>query len=432
MVNKKKSGGLAKRYQASYENKGSSGSRARVMNYKALDRDDIEFFTPKEGRNRINIIPYIIKTKNHPLVKKGEFEIGDKDYVMDVFVHRGVGPSEASVVCLKETYGKACPICEQMVLLRKQGKEKEAGTLKPSRRVFYNVQDLKEPEKLKIFETSHYLFEQELIEEARDDDEGGFIDFADEEKGKEIKFRCSKVSKGGLEFNEFKSFSFEERDDNIPDELIESAISFDEILTVPTYEEAEKILYGQDDDEDESEKKSSKKSKSDDEDEDEEKPVKKSSKKSKSDEDDEDEDEEKPVKKSSKKSKSDEDDEDDEDEEKPVKKSSKKSKSDEDDEDDDEDEEKPVKKSSKKSKSDEDDEDDDEDEEKPVKKSKSKLEPEFDEDDDEEKPVKKSSKKSKSDDKTKCPFGHNFADDCDVFEDDCDNCDLWAKCMKAY
>ena len=131
---------------------------------------------------------------------------------------------------------------------------------------------MKEPEKLKIFETSHYLFEKELIDEARDDEEGGFVDFADEESGKEIKFRCSKVSKGGFEFNEYKSFGFEDRDENIPDELIEKAISFDEILNVPTYEEVEKIFYGSDDDDEDEEPKSKSKSKSkvdDDEDDDE-------------------------------------------------------------------------------------------------------------------------------------------------------------------
>ena len=271
MVDKKKKGGLAKRYQASYESKGSSGGKAGVMNWGKVD-GDVQFFSPSEGRNRINIIPYTIKTKNHPLVKKGEFEVGEKDYVMDVFVHRGVGPSEASVLCLKQTYGKPCPICEQSALLRKQGKEDEASALKPSRRVFYNVQDLKKPDTLKVFETSHFLFEKELIDEARDDNEGGFVDFADSETGKEIKFRTSKVSRGGFEFNEFKSFSFEDRDENIPDELLEKAISFDEIMNVPTYEEAEKILYGRDDDEDEDE---------DDDEQENEAPVKKPAKKEK-------------------------------------------------------------------------------------------------------------------------------------------------------
>ena len=259
MVNKKST--LGKRYQASYESKESSSPRKGVMNYKKID-GEISFFSPQEGKNRINIIPYEIKTKNHPLVKRGEFAIGDKDYVMDIFTHRNVGPTEATVLCLKGTYGKPCPICELSAKFRSEGKEKEANELKSGRRVFYNIEDCKEPGKLKIFETSHYLFEKELIDEARDDEECGFVDFADPEEGKEIKFRASEVQKGQMKYKEFKSFSFEDRDEPISDELLDSAISFDEIMIVPTYEDVEKILYGSDeenDDGDEEHVKTSKK-----------------------------------------------------------------------------------------------------------------------------------------------------------------------------
>ena len=320
---------------------------------------------------------------------------------MDIYVHRGVGPSEASVLCLKNTYGKPCPICEQSALLRKQGKEDEAGALKPSRRVFYNVQDLKNPDVLKVFEASHYLFEKELIDEARDDEEGGFVDFADEESGKEIKFRCSKTSKGGFEFNEFKSFSFEDRDENIPDELLESAISFDEIMNVPTYEEAEKILYGRDEDE----------------------------------EQDEDEAEAPAKKAKNKNREEDEGDEDGEEYETPKKKPAKKPAVDEDDED-----EPAPKKASKKKPAVEDDEDDDfddeEEDEKPAKKPAKKSEVVEDEDEQEdddsedEKPAKKASKKECKGDCGKCPFGHKFGEDTDEF-DDCDDCDVWDKCING-
>ena len=330
MVNKKK-GGLSKRYQASFETKESKGgSRKGVMDWKKVD-GEVNFFKPAEGKNRINIIPYVIKTKNHPLVKRGDFEIGDTDYVMDCWVHRSIGVSEANVICLKETYGKPCPICEQSALLAKEGKDKEAKDLKPKRRVFYNVQDLKDPDKLKVFEASHNLFEKELIDEARDDEEGGFVDFADVENGKEIKFRASETSFGKIKYMEFKSFGFEDRDEPIPDELVESAISFDEIMNVPTYEEVEKIIYGQEDD---------------------------------------DSDEDETPKKSSKKVV---DDEDEDDEPAPAKKSKHR------------------------------DEDDDSDEDETPKKACS----------------------------GNCKFGHKFGVDVDGF-DDCDNCDCWDSCIKAF
>ena len=251
MIKGKKSG-LSKRYQVSYENKGGNSNRNSVLDYSKVD-GEIEFFSPKEGRNRINIIPYEIKTKNHPLVKKGEMEVGDIDYVMDIWIHKNVGPAEKNVVCLKNTFGKPCPICEHASMLRKKGEEDEAKNLKPSRRVIYNVEDLKEPGKVKVFETSHYLFEKELIDEARDDEEGGFVNFADPEEGKEIKFRASKTSQGGFEYNEYKSFSFEDREEPISKKLLAKAISFDEILNVPTTEEVEKIFFGNTDEDDESE-----------------------------------------------------------------------------------------------------------------------------------------------------------------------------------
>lgn len=377
MINKKKKGGMAKRYASSYASKDSgSGSKGGVINYRNHD-GEIKFFNPTEGKHRINIIPYVIKTKNHPLVKSGEAEIGEKDYVLDFFTHRNVGPGEKTVICLKNTFGKPCPICEQASALRKAGKEKEANALKPSRRVVYNVEDLKEPGVLKVFETSHYLFEKELIEEARDDDEGGFIDFADEEEGKEIKFRATKVKKGEMEFMEYKSFGFEDRDENLDSDLLESAISFDELLTVPTYEEVEKILYGDDEeDEDEKPKKKSK-------------PV-----------EDEDDDEEEP--------------EDDDEYEEPAPKS-KKSKSKKDDDEDD---------------SDEDSGEDDDDEEEPKKPSKKSKPVEDDDEDEDYEPPAKSKKKDCKGDCPECPFGHKFGKDCDEFGD-CDDCDLWDKCVKA-
>ena len=435
MIDKKKKG-LAKRYQASYESKGSSGNKSGVMDWKKVD-GDVEFFSPKEGRNRINIIPYTIKTKNHPLVKRGEFEIGDKDYVMDIFTHRGVGPSEASVVCLKSTYGKPCPICEYAAQLKKQGKEDEAAALKPSRRCFYNVQDCKNPDKLLVFEASHFLFEKELIDEARDDEEGGFVDFADEEAGKEIKFRCSKVSKGGFEFNEFKSFSFEDRDENIPDELLEAAISFDEIMNVPSYEEVEKILYGEDeedDDEDEDEPvakpKSKKRAAEEDDDDEEETPRKSKSKRVEKDEDDDEDDDEpeppkkfKPAKKAVEEDDEDEDDADEKPAKKPVKKQAAvKDEDDDDDDDSDEDDEKPTTKSKSKAVDDE--------EEEPKSKKKSKTEEDEDDEEEDEKPAKKSSKKNCDGNCPECPFGHKFGEDTDEY-DDCDDCDIWDKCING-
>ena len=386
---------LAKRYAKSYESRDQGGGGSGVFRWRELD-DNVKFFQPTAGRGRINIIPYVIKTKNHPLVKKGEFEIGDLDYLMDIWTHRMVGPSDSTVLCLKKTFGKPCPICEQAESLKKNGKEKEAGELKPSRRCFYNVEDLKNnPGEVMVFEVSHFLFEKELIDEARgDDSDEGFIAFADPDDGKEIKYRCQKIQRGGFEFNEYKSFSFEDRDEPLSEDLLEKAISFDAIMTIPTYEEAQAILYGADEDDDDAD---------DDEKPSKKKPATPEKKKPSKPADDDEEDEEDPD------MGDDEEDEDDEEDPPPKKKKPESSK--------------------KKPSRDEDDEDEDEDDEPPKKKKPAKDE----DDEDDEPPAKsKKSEKEKGSDKPvgKCPFGHRFGKDCDQ-HDDCDDCDKWDTCVNA-
>lgn len=279
----KKKADLKKTYEVSYKASGSNGfSSTRAMNFD----DNVKYFKPVEGRNKINIIPYEIKTENHPLVAKGSLEVGDSDYKLDLWEHRGLGlDGRDSCVCLKKNYGKPCPICEEYERLKKL-EDENADTFKPKRREYYNV--LNKDNELQVFATSHYLFGKELIEEARDDEEGGFIDFADTEEGKAVKFRASKTSFGGADFFEYKSFSFEDREEPISDKILDKVISLDELINVPTYEELHKLVTGEVDDEE------------DDEDEEEEAPPKKTETTSsrKSATFDEDEEPSKPVRKS--------------------------------------------------------------------------------------------------------------------------------------
>jgi len=40
-------------------------------------------------------------------------------------------------------------------------------------------------------------------------------------------------------------------------------------------------------------------------------------------------------------------------------------------------------------------------------------------------------KEEKNSEEKECPCGHNFGSDCDFYEDDCDDCDIWGRCNKA-
>lgn len=298
---------LKEKTQEHNKNKDSGSFSARVLDLS--DYEEVSFFQPKKGKQSIDIIPFEAKTDSFPKLQKG-----DIDYVMDFFVHYDVGPGKDRFLCLQKTCGLPCPVCEESDMLKEQeGDEKIIEALRPRRRVLYNVIDINNEDKgIQLFETSHYLFEKELLEEAGADEE--LIIFSDIEDGRTIKFRASEKKFGGNSFTEFKSFTFEERDEPYEDDIIDEAYSLDKIINVPDYQTVYDSLHGinhtteedeEDEDEEEVEEKPSRKSKG-----------KSKSKKKKSsladdsaipfdnDEEEEDEDEEEaPKKKGKKKSK---------------------------------------------------------------------------------------------------------------------------------
>lgn len=316
-MSKNKKRGMRERYQKSYDSKDAGGANTDVIDWGKVE-DGVKFYKPKEGINKLIIVPYIIKTKNHPLVHAGDMEIGDMDYMMDLYVHRRVGPTEKDAICLKLNYGKACPLCDAAKEYRQKGDDESYKALKWSRRVYYNVLNARKMDAgLMVFSgVSHFLFEKEMIEEARGGAEGEeIIDFASVDDGCVVKFRGSMDSFGGNEFLRFKSFDFLDREEDLWDGIEEETVSFDEILILRDTKEMEKLLYDEDEgepeeEEDEKRKKSSKSRKKkpepEEEEDDEEKEERLSRKKSSSkkkreseDEEEEDEEEEKSSKKSS-------------------------------------------------------------------------------------------------------------------------------------
>jgi len=282
-------------YEKAYKDRDKGGaSRQGYIDWKECTPKDkkIKFYSPREGTNKINIIPYEIKSKNHPSVKAGEVEVGDLDYMLDIWVHRYIGSSNADIVCPKKNYRKSCPICDKGSEYYEEGKKEESKKLYPTRRVLINVQPIIKGEtadELQIFDVSHWLFAKELVEEAHECKDGkDIILFADIETGKVVKFRMSIEDLGKMKSPKFKSFVFLEREEELDDELIDEAISFDAGIKILSEKEIEKIFYGQEEDEDNEEEDDppKKESRKDEDDEEEERPAKKKRKEDNEEEDD--------------------------------------------------------------------------------------------------------------------------------------------------
>ena len=204
-----------------------------------------------------NILPWSIGTKNHPEVAAGSMHIGDPDYVLDVMVHTRVGPGNGDYVCLKKNFNKPCPMCERAEELWKNEDTKDdARKLFAKRKCVYLVQELDENFHAKsetplIFETAHSTFSKELQSRATSCLRGkGVVNFADpNDEGKVVSFSVNEGTMGnGKKFKEAGNFEFNERVEEISDEILEKCPSLDSMLIVKTYDQLKSALYGDPDD----------------------------------------------------------------------------------------------------------------------------------------------------------------------------------------
>ena len=286
------------------ENKDSYGGFQADRYIDRTLKEGVSFWRPKDGKNAINIIPFIHGTD---LFKHAGKAKGDPDIMLDIFIHKYFNQRGDQCVCLKNTFGEKCRICEERALLTEENEKKyakEIGDYKPRHRSVMNVINQNDDEnddhngQVQLFDETHYFFTKELLDEVNEtpDDHGDPVDYYTPDEGHTVTFRAVKDKQFKC-FN-YKSFGFVERDEAYPDEIIDydfsdddldiehGAFPLDAMLKVHTYEEQEAMLLDADPaeaDEDEEEY--------EEEEEKEEKPKKSSKKKAPKKPEDEEEEE---------------------------------------------------------------------------------------------------------------------------------------------
>jgi len=210
----------------------------------------------KEGEvHYFDIVPFpvgpdypFIKTEGGEWVQLPE---GDWAYILDVWIHRNVGPDNAQVVCPKTSYKKSCPICEHMTDLLtdeddKERRKKIFSEKAPKRRSMYNVivrDGGKEEEKgNQVFEISHWFMEKNLQELAEKTRTHGPIYYADPDEGNLIRFKMIDKGDNNLEVT---GYSFEKRDTAITDEDLEKVVTLDALLKQTDYDTLYKLYWGE-------------------------------------------------------------------------------------------------------------------------------------------------------------------------------------------
>jgi len=198
----------------------------------------VPLWRPKDGAHIVDIIPYDAG-KYDPLVKKG-----DPTYTFEGWVHTRVGPNDVMYLCPTEMENKPCPICEERQRLRDKGVDKEIWKkLFPKRRNLYNVicYDKGEEKKgIQIWDISYHYFEKQVLAIARKPSRHGgedkLINFADPINGRSITFTIE-PAKSKEDYPSYIGHSFDERDYEIDEELLDAVIVLDENVHRPTYKE---------------------------------------------------------------------------------------------------------------------------------------------------------------------------------------------------
>ena len=220
-----------------------------------LDLKDVKYFKPsneKDGNYAVDIIPFVIKSKRHPAVKRGAVVGVDTAYKLDVLVHFGVGPSKKAVVC-PTTFGLPCPICEaaEEVKREKGYQSEDFKALKPKKRTLYNLVDVDNlKDGVQVYDASTAWFEEKMVSaaEGRGKKKGlPILPFDDIEAGYTVEFQTVIKSTGTGKAAEPQNFVFEPRGEALPKSLINKAVDFTEFLKLSTYEEIKAIFHGVDD-----------------------------------------------------------------------------------------------------------------------------------------------------------------------------------------
>jgi hypothetical protein len=115
--------------------------------------EGMSVFRPKEAKvYQLDFIAFKVG-KGNPKADEGSWHF-ERTYM----IHKNVGPRKRKVVCLKENFGKPCPVCEEVAKARRSGvSEAVLKEQEPKVQQAFLVRDRQNKEAgLQLFDSAHY------------------------------------------------------------------------------------------------------------------------------------------------------------------------------------------------------------------------------------------------------------------------------------
>lgn len=194
----------------------------------------------KAGTHAINIVPYEVRSNNHP----DDVPAGSLWYRFPFKVHFNVGPNKKSIVC-PTTVGKPCPICEEVSRLNAEdfeGNKEITKNIRAKDWMAYPV--LLDTGEFGVFIFSSYKFADVLEKELSSRNQEKYYGFWDVENGYELQVRFDLEKFAGKDFLRASRIDFESREDMDEDDVLDNTVCLDEAFVIMSYDEVNKLFTG--------------------------------------------------------------------------------------------------------------------------------------------------------------------------------------------
>lgn len=243
-------------------------------------------FDPED--NYFDVIPYRITSDKHPLVKQGKVNIAkddEYDFQLEFQEHTNIGNGKvkSSILCTEGTYGEGhtCKLCEERRRQLKAGKQWNDldPSLKPKKRVIYNIVDLRNrADGIKVFVTNVPFVGNGIYSAAKvskddpimttnitgptfevpmEDTEKGesvmqYIMFFSPDEGKTVHIKCDKAKFSTTQNGAPKSFEYakpinftlENRPKQYDNSIVDQAYDLSSFLNIPSEKEIVELYWG--------------------------------------------------------------------------------------------------------------------------------------------------------------------------------------------
>jgi hypothetical protein len=243
---KKMKESLYQRTKEAYERRESSG-RFQGIFIDSLP-EGLSQYKVGEGEHVLDVIPFLAGEMLGKSIIQDKVSEGDPVYVVEVFVHRSIGPTQRDVVCPARWFGTRCPVCEIVdKLYDKDDLTENEQTLLdkhvPKRRTIYNIvcrNNNKEIAKgVQMWEVAYWLFERHISELVQLPHGGGWINFTDPDEGKSVGFKRKGM---GATSTEYLKHQFLDREP-ITDEVLKNAYTLDALIQFHSFEEIFEMFF---------------------------------------------------------------------------------------------------------------------------------------------------------------------------------------------